>query len=165
MRVGVLSDTHIGAGSRRVIPAAVWHALLGVECILHGGDVACRDVLDELAAIAPVHAVYGNIDPPELARTLPAALELDLGGARIGLTHGHLGRGHSTPERALSMFHGAEVFCAVVFGHSHEPYNRVERGVLLFNPGSPTERRRQPRHSFGLLHIESGAVRGEIVYL
>ncbi len=164
MRVGIISDTHI-ADRRRVIPAAVWHTFLGVECILHAGDVVTRDVLDELAAVAPVHAVRGNMDPPELACTLRDALTLDLGGARIGLTHGHLGHGRTTPERALSTFRGVKGLSAVVFGHSHEPYNAVHGGVLLFNPGSPTERRRQPRHSFGLLHLTDGAVRGEIVYL
>ena len=126
IHVGVISDTHI-ADRRRVIPAAVWHAFLGVECILHAGDIATSDVLDELAAVAPVHAVRGNMDPPELARTLQDALVLDLGGARIGLTHGHLGHGRTTPERALSMFRDVAGLSAVVFGHSHEPYNLSNR--------------------------------------
>ena len=164
MRVGVISDTHI-YDRRRVIPAAVWQAFAGVDCILHAGDIARRDVLDELAALAPVHAVYGNVDPPELMSTLKAALVLDLDGARIGLTHGHLGRGRTTPQCALNLFTGVESLRAVVFGHSHEPYNDVQRGVLLFNPGSPTERRRQPRPSYGFLTIENGLVRGEIAYI
>ena len=164
MRVGVISDTHI-YDRRRVIPPMVWQAFAGVDCILHAGDIARQDVLDELAALAPVHAVYGNVDPPELVSTLKAALVLDLDGARIGLTHGHLGRGRTTPQCALSLFVGVEGLCAVVFGHSHEPYNDVQRGVLLFNPGSPTERRRQPRPSYGFLTIEDGLVGGQIVYL
>jgi putative phosphoesterase len=163
-RVGVISDTHI-SDRRRVIPAAVWQAFADVDCILHAGDIARQDVLDELAALAPVHAVYGNMDPPELASTLKSVLVLDLDGARIGLTHGHLGRGRTTPQCALSLFTGVEGLRAVVFGHSHEPYNSVQRGVLLFNPGSPTERRRQPRPSYGFLTIEDGLVRGQIVYL
>lgn len=167
MRVGVLSDTHIydRHDRRRVIPPAIFTAFLNVDCILHAGDVACRAVLDDLAALAPVHAVYGNVDPPELTSALPASLLLDLDGALIGLTHGHLGHGRTTPRHALSLFAGTEELRAVVFGHSHEPHNSMVDGVLLFNPGSPTERRRQPRHSFGFLHIEHGAVRGEIVYL
>ena len=64
----------------------------------------------------------------------------------------------------MSLFVGVEGLHAVVFGHSHEPYNNVQRGVLLFNPGSPTERRRQPRPSYGFLTIENGLVRGQIVY-
>jgi putative phosphoesterase len=163
VRVGVISDTHI-YNRRRVIPPMVWEAFAGVDCILHAGDIARQDVLDELAALAPVHAVYGNVDPPELASTLKATLVLDLDGARIGLTHGHLGRGRTTPQCALSLFVGVEGLRAVVFGHSHEPYNSVQRGVLLFNPGSPTERRRQPRPSYGFLIIENGHVHGQIVY-
>jgi predicted phosphodiesterase len=65
----------------------------------------------------------------------------------------------------LSVFAGVEGLRAVVFGHSHVPYNQVQRGVLLFNPGSPTERRRQPRPSYGFLSIENGLVHGQIVYL
>ncbi len=164
MRVGVVSDTHITDG-RRTIPPAVWGAFTDVDVILHAGDIARRDVLDDLAALAPVHAVYGNVDPFELATTLPERLTLDLGGAHVGLTHGHLGVGRTTPERARGHFAGVAGLDAVVFGHSHEPYNRIEDGVLLFNPGSPTERRRQPRPSYGLLTIENGAIRGEIVYL
>jgi uncharacterized protein len=163
VRLGVISDTHI-YDRRRVIPLMVWEAFAGVDCILHAGDIARQDVLDELAALAPVHAVYGNMDPPELASTLQATLVLDLDSARIGLTHGHLGRGRTTPQCALSLFTGVEGLRAVVFGHSHEPYNNVQRGVLLFNPGSPTERRRQPRPSYGFLTIEDGLVHGKIVY-
>jgi len=164
VRVGVVSDTHIADG-RRAIPPAIWEAFADVDLILHAGDIARRDVLDNLAALAPVHAVHGNVDPFELATTLPDRLVLDLGGARAGLTHGHLGAGRTTPERARGLFADVAGLNVVVFGHSHEPYNRVEDGVLLFNPGSPTERRRQPRPSYGLLTIENGAVRGEIVYL
>jgi putative phosphoesterase len=170
MRIGVISDTHIAAGrdgqaGRRVVPPAVFRAFLDVDLILHAGDIAHQGVLDDLAALAPVHAVQGNVDPLELARSLPERLALDLDGARVGLTHGHLGRGRSTPERARGQFVGDDGLAAVVFGHSHEPCNHFEDGALLFNPGSPTERRRQPRPSYGLLTIENGAVRGEIVYL
>ena len=164
MRLGVIADTHI-YDRRRAIPAAVWQAFAGVDCILHAGDIVQLDVLDELSALAPVHAVHGNVDPPELVSTLKAALVLDLDGARIGLTHGHLGRGRTTPQCALSLFVGVEGLRAVVFGHSHQPYNDMQRGVLLFNPGSPTERRRQPQPSYGFLAIENGLVRGQIVYL
>lgn len=164
IRVGVISDTHI-ADRRRVIPGAVWAAFTGVDCIVHAGDIARREVLDELAMLAPVYAVYGNMDPYELANTLPERRMVDLDGVRLGLTHGHLGQGRTTPERAWNAFRDVEGLRVVVFGHSHEPYNTVERGVLLFNPGSPTERRRQPRHSYGLLTVADGEAHGEIVYL
>ena len=164
MRVGVIADTHI-VDSRRVIPAAVWDAFAGVDCILHAGDVARQQVLDDLALLAPVYAVHGNVDPPALTQRLPPRRVLDLDGVTVGLTHGHLGRGRSTPQCALCAFDGVANLRAVVFGHSHEPYNALAGEVLLFNPGSPTERRRQPRHSFGLLTVQNGGVRAEIVYL
>ena len=164
VRVGVISDTHI-VDRRRVIPGAVWDAFAGVDCIVHAGDIARRAVLDELAMLAPVYAVYGNMDPFDLANTLPERRVVDLGGVYLGLTHGHLGQGRTLPERARNAFRDVEGLRVVVFGHSHEPYSSVDRGVLLFNPGSPTERRRQPRHSFGLLTVAHGEAHGEIVYL
>ncbi len=170
VRVGVISDTHIAeVGSRRVIPPAVLEAFRAVDLILHAGDATCRVVLEQLALLAPVQAVAGNVDAPELAYELPTARLLRLGGVSIGLTHGHLGDGHSTPQRALRRFANVPDLRAVVFGHSHEPCNEAHHGphsdVLLFNPGSPTERRRQPRPSFGLLTVRDGTVRGEVVYL
>ncbi len=170
VRVGVISDTHIAAvGSRRVIPPAVLEAFREVDLILHAGDATCRAVLDRLASLAPVQAVTGNVDEPELAYELPTARLVHLGGISIGLTHGHLGDGPTTPQRALRRFAGVHDLRAVVFGHSHEPSNEARHGphgdVLLFNPGSPTERRRQPRPSFGLLTVRDGTVRGEVVYL
>lgn len=164
LRIGVISDTHISS-PRRAIPPDVLRAFEGVDCILHAGDVARQEVLDDLGLLAPVYAVAGNVDPPELFWTLRDRRLVELDGVRIGLTHGHLGQGETTPERALSRFAGTDGLRAVVFGHSHEPYNAVHDGVLLFNPGSPTERRRQPRHSYGFLTVDGRAVRGEIVYL
>ena len=165
MRIGVISDTHIGDAKARV-PVAALRAFAGAECILHAGDVMIQDVLDALAAVAPVHAVSGNCDPSDLARRLPERLVLQLGGLHIGLTHGHLGRGVSTPSRALSAFaSGMEELEVVVFGHSHEPYNSMHGRTLLFNPGSATQRRRQTYPSYGLLEIEEGRCRGEIIYL
>ena len=165
MRIGVISDTHIGDAKGRV-PAAALRAFAGTECILHAGDILIQDVIDALAAVAPLHAVSGNCDPADLAWRLPDRLVLQLGGLHIGLTHGHLGRGTSTASRALSAFAGiAEAMDVVVFGHSHEPFNQVQGHTLLFNPGSATQRRRQPYPSYGLLEIEDGRCRGEVIYL
>lgn len=163
-RIGVLADTHLG-DARTGIPRAVLDAFSGVDAILHAGDLTATSVITALERIAPVHAVYGNCDPPDLVARLPTRRLVELGGARIGLTHGHLGSGGDTPRRAL-------VYCAllgnlqaVVFGHSHQPHNTLRGGVLLFNPGSPTQRRREPYPSYGLLEIDSGRVSGRIVYL
>jgi putative phosphoesterase len=140
-------------------------AFAGVDAILHAGDIACRAVLDQLATLAPVHAVYGNVDPPELCGELPDRLALSFGGVHIGLTHGHLGRGATTADRALAHCLEAARADVVVFGHSHVPCNERRGAVLLFNPGSPTERRHQPWASYGLLVIEAGRVEGQIVPL
>ena len=135
MIVGVLSDTHLQA--HQPLPARVLEALSGCAAILHAGDVACREVLAALGTIAPVHAVRGNVDPPDL--DLPARVELRLGAFTLGLTHGHLGTGRTTEDRALGTFPGVDV---VVFGHSHRPVvHRVVQGPLVVNPGSPTQPR------------------------
>lgn len=162
--VGVISDTHIGDPRQRV-PAEVLAAFAGVACILHGGDILLQGVLDSLRAIAPVHAVYGNCDPADLARRLSDRLVVTVDGVRIGLTHGHLGEGASTPQRARAYCLPLGTLEVVVFGHSHQPYNREHAGILLFNPGSPTQRRREPKPSYGLLDIVNGACHGRIVLL
>lgn len=82
-------------------------------------------------------------------------------GRRIGMTHGHRGPGRSTPERALGTFRGRLVEC-VVFGHSHIPYAQVHDGVLAFNPGSPTTRRRGGTLAYGILFVGPGGIRAEL---
>ncbi len=163
-RIGVLADTHIH-DERHSLPAALLAAFAGVDAILHAGDIACSAILEALAVIAPVHAVYGNVDPSTLQRALPDRLVLTIGDVRIGLTHGHLGPGISTPDRAFLYFAGVENLQVVVFGHSHVPHNEMRDSVLVFNPGSATQRRRQPWPSFGLLTIEAGLVQGTIIPL
>ena len=163
IRIGVLSDTHI-ARADQPLPPALLQRFARVDHILHAGDIACAAVLEALHRLAPLSAVQGNVDPPELAATLPERLTLELGGVRIGLTHGHLGPGADIPGRALRGFQGSPPD-VVVFGHSHVPCNRFQGGVRLFNPGSPTQRRAQPRGSFGLLELEKGAVTGQLLYL
>ena len=160
MRIGVLSDTHLPMRARS-LPAILFEAFEGVEAILHAGDLACEEVLIELGALAPVYAVRGNVDPPELWSRLPLDRVLTFAGLKVGLTHGH-GTSGSTPERALRRFAADTVAC-VVFGHSHDPLCERRGDVLLFNPGSPTDRRRQPQHSYGILTIENGRIDGEII--
>jgi putative phosphoesterase len=160
-RIGVISDTHISSPAR-VLPAAVWQAFAGVDMILHAGDLTTLGVLRELGVLCPVHAVYGNCDPPEVVARLPDKLVVPIEGVRIGLIHGHRGQGRTTPEVARRSFAG--VGC-IVFGHSHAPLIETREGVLLFNPGSALERRRQPLTSCGLLHVAGDAIRAELVWL
>ncbi len=161
MKVGVIADTHI-PGRAKAIPPAVLDGLAGVDLIIHAGDLVSAEVLETLRRIAPVQAVAGNNDPPPLAMGLGETLELELSGYRIGVAHGHLGTGKSTVERALSHFQGAH---CVIFGHSHMPYCQWHGSTLAFNPGSPTDRRRAPHCSYGMLYLEATGIRAEHLYL
>lgn len=166
LRILVLSDTHIPHRAP-FLPPQVCAALRQADLILHAGDLASEEVLDELALFAPVEAVHGNMDPREVRRRLPRRKLLEIGGYRVGLVHGDGGEGWDrsrVPEQALAAFPGAH---AVVFGHTHEPLNRQRGATLLFNPGSPTDPRLAPRCSFGWLHLGRGPeepIRGEHVF-
>ena len=158
VRIGVISDTHIPYRAK-AIPPIVYELFRGVAMILHAGDLVTLDVMTQLEAIAPLYAVYGNVDPPEVVQRLPKKREILVEGVRIGLVHGD-GPGGSTPERALATF--TDVHC-VVFGHSHTPMCQRVGQTLLFNPGSATDRRREPKHSVGILTVADGRVDGEII--
>ncbi|MFL5627818.1 MAG: metallophosphoesterase family protein [Ktedonobacteraceae bacterium] len=160
-KVGVISDTHIPHFKQ--LPAAIWQHFEGVELIIHAGDLSVLSVIDELETIAPVVAVQGNVEQREVILKLPTKREITIGHCRIGIVH-VLGDSKTHAREAHQEFPDARV---VVFGHSHIPYNQEHDGQLLFNPGSATDRRRQPRCSIGLLHVddELESVRGEIIWL
>ena len=154
MKVVVLSDTH--APRRwRSCPPRVAAELRGADLILHAGDVCTAAVLDELAAYAPVRAVLGNNDGPDVA-AWGAALtaELDLDGLRVAMLHDS-GPATGRLARLRRTFPRADL---VVFGHSHIPLDQAAEGLRIFNPGSPTDRRRQPHGTIGLLRIDSGTL-------
>lgn len=148
MRVGVIADTHI-AGKGRSLPVALLEGLAGVDLILHAGDILTAEVLITLGYLAPVEAVAGNNDPPELVAALGRQKLLHLGGWRVGLVHGD-GKSGTTLGRALAAFPDADV---VVFGHSHQPYQAWHENRLVLNPGSPTDKRRAPRYSYAILEL------------
>jgi uncharacterized protein len=148
----VLADTH---SPRRwqSCPPAVAAQLQDADLILHAGDVCTAATLDELAGYAPVHAVRGNNDGPDVAAWgAPGTLELDLAGLSVAMLHDS-GPAPGRPARMRRRFPGADL---VVFGHSHIPLDHAENGQRIFNPGSPTDRRRQPRGTIGILGIEHG---------
>ncbi len=152
--VVVIADTHIHRGGRRRLPAAGYAHLERADVVLHAGDILTGAVLDELSGFAPVHAVLGNNDH-ELVGVLPEVVELDIDGVRVGMVHDSGATG-GRERRMRRMFPDADV---VVFGHSHIPW--LEPGVdgqLLLNPGSPTERRRQPVHTLATFDVEDGRV-------
>jgi uncharacterized protein len=160
VRVLVLADTHIRAGRNRRLPDAVYDELRRVDVILHAGDVVTGDLLEELSAFAPVHAVFGNNDTVLLG-ILPETLTLDLDGLPVAIVH-DAGPAKGRAARLHKRFPDAAL---VVFGHSHLPVDAEGvAGQRLFNPGSPTERRHAPYRSFGRLAIRAGRiVRHEIV--
>jgi uncharacterized protein len=153
MKVAVLADTH-APRYWTSCPAEVASRLEGVDLILHAGDVCRATVLEELAAFAPVRAVLGNNDTPDVAAWgAPETLRLDLDGLPAAMVH-DAGPARGRPARLRRRFPDAEL---VVFGHSHIPLDVTEGdGPRLFNPGSPTDRRRQPRGTMGLLRVEAG---------
>jgi putative phosphoesterase len=153
MKVAVLADTH-APRYWKGCPPAVARRLEGVDLILHAGDVCRATVLEELAAFAPVRAVLGNNDTPDVAAWgAPETLRLDLDGLPAAMVH-DAGPARGRPARLRRRFPGAEL---VMFGHSHIPLDVAEGdGPRLFNPGSPTDRRRQPRGTMGLLRVEAG---------
>lgn len=151
MKVAILADTHIRKG--RTLSPIVWEMLVDVDYILHAGDIVAEGVLDELKIMAPLTAVRGNGD--WLFDDLNDKAIVKFGTLRVGLTHGHLGKGNNTPERAFRTFKDEQVDL-IVFGHSHMPYKHYHNGVLLFNPGSTTEKRGQAQYSMGIMVIEDG---------
>lgn len=154
IRVLVLADTHLRRDwPNRRLPAKVHDLLPQADVILHAGDVLEAVHLEELRRHAPVHAVRGNNDRTltELAETI----EIEIGGVRLAMIHDS-GPATGRARRLHERFPDADV---VVFGHSHIPWNDEGLdGQLLFNPGSPTERRSQPRPTVGLLELGGGRV-------
>jgi hypothetical protein len=152
MRIAVLSDTH-APRFWKACPASVAAVLETVELILHAGDVCTPDVLDELAGWAPVHAVRGNNDGVDVAVWgAPDTLSLELAGLPVGMVHDS-GPADGRAGRLRRMFPDAAL---VVFGHSHIPLDEQHGDLRIFNPGSPTDKRRQPHATMGLLEVADG---------
>jgi uncharacterized protein len=159
--IAVVSDTHMPKGKRR-LPDECVERLRAAEAVIHAGDFSEASVLYELEALCPVVlGVYGNVDEPWLRERLPETLEGEVGGRTVAVIHDS-GPKQGRLGRMRARFPGAD---AVVFGHSHLPLHEQEGGFQIFNPGSPTERRRAPRPSMGLLHPEPAGLRFEHVWL
>jgi uncharacterized protein len=151
MRVVALADTH--APRRwKSCPPPVAEQLRRADLILHAGDVCTAAVLDELSGYAPVLAVLGNNDGPDVAEWgAPETLQADLGGLQVAMLHDS-GAAPGRLRRLRLRFPDAGL---VVFGHSHIPLDESGDGLRILNPGSPTDRRRQPRGTLAVLTIES----------
>jgi len=147
--VAVISDTHLPRGKRQ-IPAACLERMRSADLILHAGDFVEAEVLHEIESIGPPFAgVHGNVDSEEVRELLPPVRTVAAGPARIAMVH-DAGPASGRLERMRARFPDAD---AVVFGHSHIPLHEERRGFHIFNPGSPTDRRRQPTHTMGLAEV------------
>ena len=161
MVIAVIADTHLPRGTRRV-PDACLERLRDADLILHAGDLTAPSVLEELERVGPpVVAVRGNVDAEELRRRLPEQTVVAAGGARIAMLH-DAGPAKRRLERMRLRFQDAD---ALVFGHSHIPLHEQRDGFQIFNPGSPTDRRRQPRHTMGIARVDDGRVAFQDVML
>jgi len=155
VRIVVLSDTHAPRFWKRCPPAVAAH-LAGADLILHAGDVCTPDVLDELSGFAPVKVVLGNNDGAEVAAwEAPETLELDLDGVRVAMIH-DAGPKDGRLARMARRFPTADL---VVFGHSHIPMDTADDRLRILNPGSPTDKRRQPSRTLAELVVSDGAIR------
>jgi len=157
--IAVISDTHLPRGGRR-LPEECVGRLKAADVIVHAGDLSRLSVLRELEGYGQVVAVCGNVDDAAVRAALPETAAVRAGGARIAVVH-DAGPAGGRLARLRRRFPEAD---AVIFGHSHLPlHERGPDGFQIFNPGSPTERRRAPRHTMGIARVEEGRVRFELI--
>ena len=164
MRVAVVSDTHLprfGRSLPKPLVDGVREAR--VERILHLGDWTEPVAVGLLEALGPVEGVAGNNDGEAILARFGRQKIVSIDGVRLGLTHGDLGSGRTSAERAASVFEDEADLAAILFGHSHQPLlERLRHGRLLLNPGSPTDKRREDRYSWALLEIRDRLVDAEL---
>jgi uncharacterized protein len=153
--VAIIADTHLPKG-KRGLPDACVRRIVRADLVIHLGDFSTVPTYEEIGALGPeLVAVHGNVDEPALRRRLPERLEFDVAGVKLALIH-DAGPRQGRLARMRRAFPDAD---AVLFGHSHLPLHEREGGFQIFNPGSPTERRRAPSHTMGIATIRGGAVR------
>lgn len=158
MRIAIIGDTHMPRGAR-CIPPTCLERCAGADAILHAGDLCDVSVLELLRALGPpVHAIHGNVDNAAVRALLPARLQVTLGGVRIGMTH-IPGPASGRLTRLRAGFPNCD---AVIFGHTHMPEHDEQDGFQIFNPGSPTERRRATAHTMGLATIDGSRIAFEL---
>jgi uncharacterized protein len=151
LRIVVISDTHMPKRAKK-LPDMLTDALKSADLILHAGDWQTVEVYKELSLYGPVEGVYGNVDGEEIKALFDMRRKLEIDGFKIGIVHGH-GQKGTTEKRAVSAFND-EKMDIIIFGHSHIPVKKQFGDVLLFNPGSPTDKRKQSQYSFGVITID-----------
>jgi len=160
MRIVVLSDTHIPRVAQD-LPKKIYEEISASDMVLHAGDFVDIEVLDKLKSLKKTHAVYGNMDSPELRRSLKAKEVIQAGKFKIGLIHGY-GAPKDLVDTVKGEFSNVD---AIVFGHSHAAMNMVKDGILFFNPGSPTDTVFTTANSYGILEVTDKKIEGTIVRL
>jgi putative phosphoesterase len=159
--IAVIADTHLPRGRRR-LPEECVRRIAAADLVIHAGDFSSVSAYEEIAAIGPrLVAVHGNVDEPAVRERLPERELVEIEGARIGVVH-DAGAARGRLGRMRRAFPDAG---AVVFGHSHLPLLEREPGFQIFNPGSPTERRRAPAHTMGVAGVDKRAIRFRLVRL
>lgn len=155
-RLLLMSDTHVPQRARH-LPDELWEAVEKADLVLHAGDWVHLALFDELSRRAPaLLGVYGNNDGPELRAVLPEVARQNIEGIRFAMIH-ETGAATGREVRADATFPDADV---LVFGHSHIPWDTVSpRGLRLLNPGSPTDRRRQPAGTYITAIADAGVLR------
>ncbi|MGB2598820.1 MAG: metallophosphoesterase family protein [Candidatus Omnitrophota bacterium] len=161
MKIGVIADTHIPVTAKE-LPPKVYEHFKDCALIIHAGDIVEMHVLEELEKIAEVKAVYGNMDSREIVNNLPEKISFEAEGKKIGVVHGK-GSASKIIENVKQSFTKKQDI--IIFGHSHVPINKTIDGILLFNPGSATDRIFSPYRTIGIIEIEGGEVRAEIIKL
>lgn len=160
MKIVAIADTHIPKKSKQ-LPDRLIGELKTADLILHAGDWSSIDIYHELCRYAPVEGVYGNIEEKEVKDYFPFKQLIEVGGFKIGITHGH-GEKKTTEKRAIEVFK-EEMPDVIIFGHSHIPMIRYFKKTLLVNPGSPTDKRQLPFYSFAVLHMNE-EIKAEMVF-
>lgn len=158
MKIIVTADTHLTDSH---LPSRLVKELQTADMVIHAGDWKIMDIYHTLSAYGKVAGVFGNIDDEDIKNHFAAQEILNVHGYRIGIVHGH-GEKKTTEKRALEAFVDEDVD-VIIFGHSHIPMMRYFKKTLLFNPGSPTYKRKLPYYSFGILEIDE-EIRGEIIF-
>lgn len=153
LKIGIVSDTHLTSRTSK-LPHALAKGLRGVDLILHAGDWISSHVYDLFCEIAPCDGVAGNNDGVDLIERFGKKKIIDCAGYRIGIVHGH--GYHQVTEISARIAFLQEKPDVIIFGHSHVPFHSINDGILQFNPGSPTDKRRQQRYSYGIFEINQG---------
>jgi putative phosphoesterase len=158
VKIGVISDTH-----SIPIPKKVLEAFSQVDCIIHAGDICDTDTLKLLRKMKDVRAVQGNMDDSKIKKKLPLREYFDCEGIHIGVAHGHIGPSRDPSVNAKAQFNETEPLDILIYGHSHEAVNNTVDGILFFNPGSPNDLVKARFFSYGIIDIQKGAVKAEII--